>query len=72
MVIFNEDVPLRFRTRNLALQETTALIQAALYLVGTLTLAIGQMCFSIPVALIGEPLPGTRRLGLSVHSHHRD
>ena len=38
----------------------------------TLTLAIGQMCFSIPVALIGEPLTGTRRLGPSVHSHHRD
>jgi hypothetical protein len=26
----------------------------------TLTLAIGQMCFSIPVALIGKPLPGTQ------------
>ena len=25
----------------------------------TLTMAIGQMCFFIPVALIGKPLPGT-------------
>ena len=25
----------------------------------TLTVAIGQMCFFIPVALIGKPLPGT-------------
>lgn len=38
----------------------------------TLILAIGQMCFSIPSLSLGDPLPGTRRLGLSVHSHHRD
>jgi len=25
----------------------------------TLTVAIGQMCFFVPVALIGKPLPGT-------------
>ena len=25
----------------------------------TLTMAIGQMCFWIPVALIGKPVPGT-------------
>ena len=25
----------------------------------TLTMAIGQMCFWIPVALIGQPVPGT-------------
>ena len=25
----------------------------------TLTMAIGQMCFFMPVALIGKPLPGT-------------
>ena len=31
MVIFDEDVPLHFGTGNLALQETTALVHAALY-----------------------------------------
>ena len=27
----------------------------------TLTMAIGQMCFWIPVALIGKPIPGTEQ-----------